>query len=233
MEIRQKVKLLIWIQMESLSPKQIQKVEKIIQSYEAGHLNEKILLKAIHNIGEHHSGKVTEYIVLILLILFGYLLSTGFFKLDQVTIPDIKSPEISTSKIKGLKPNLVYKDNLYDNSPPGSYDFTLIADGDVNGVAVPSPCDGKIVESLQGKGYGNTIAIDCEEHRYFLAHLAEIGLPVGTVVKEGEFIAIQGSTGTSTAPHVHAEISITGTDKRISDRAITAPLVLSYIDKIK
>lgn len=66
-----------------------------------------------------------------------------------------------------------------------------------------------------------------------MAHLAEKGLPVGTAVSEGEFIAIQGSTGNSTGEHVHLELSPTGTDRRIEDRAITAPKVLDYISKIK
>jgi hypothetical protein len=161
-------------------------------------------------------------------------LTTGLWQnLKPKTQVLSKLPEISTSTVKGAKPNLVYKNNFLDDSPSGSYDFTLLADGNVKGVAVPSPCDGKIVKSEELQGYGFAIAVDCTEHRYFMAHLAEKGLPVGTVVKEGEFIAIQGSTGNSTGDHIHMEISPTGTDKRISDRAITAPLVLSYIGKIR
>ena len=217
----------------NLNPKQIQEVEKMLKDYKSGHLNEKILLKAVHNISDHHSGKVMEYLIVVLVLLFGYLLSTGFFKLAQISIPDVKIPEISTSKIKGDRPNLVYKDNFLDDSPSGSYDFTLIANGNVKGVAVPSPCDGKIAKSEELQGYGHTIAIDCKEHRWFMAHLAEKGLPVDSTVKIGEFIAIQGSTGNSTGEHVHLELSPTGTDKRISDRAITAPIVLTYISKIR
>jgi hypothetical protein len=219
--------------MDSLNPKQIKEVEKMLQDYKFGHLNEKILLKAVHNIGEHHSSKVMEYLIVLLVAIFAYLLSTGFFKMGQVSIPDIQIPEASTSTVKGAKPNLVYKDNFLDDSPKGSYDFTLIADGNVKGVAVPSPCDGKIVKSEEIQGYGFAIAIDCKEYRIFMAHLADKGLPVGTVVKEGEFIAIQGSTGNSTGEHIHWETSLTGTDKRISDRATTAPLVLNYIGKIR
>jgi hypothetical protein len=217
----------------NLNPKQIQEVEKMLKDYKSGHLNEKILLRAVHNISDHHSGKVMEYLIVLLLIVFGYLLSTGFFKLAQVSIPDVKIPEISTSKIKGLKPNLVYKDHFIDDSPVGSYDYTLLAKGEVKGVGVPSPCDGKIAKSEELQGYGHTIAIDCKDYRYFMAHLAEKGLPVGATVKEGEFIAVQGSTGNSTGEHIHLELSPTGTDRRISDRAITAPIVLSYIGKIK
>ena len=174
-----------------------------------------------------------EYLVVLLLIGFGYLLSTGFFKFGQVKVPDIQISEISTSKVKGDRPNLVYKDNFIDDSPVGSYDFTLIANGNVKGVAAPSPCDGKIAKSEQLQGYGHTIAVDCKDYRWFMAHLAEKGLPVGSVVKEGEFIAVQGSTGNSTGEHIHLELSLTGTDRRISDRAITSPLVLEYIGKIK
>ena len=217
----------------NLSPKQIQEVEKMLKDYRSGHLNEKILLRAVNNISDHHADKVMQYLIVLILFLLGYLLHTGFFKLAQVSIPDIQIPEVSTSKIKGAKPNLVYKDNLLDDSPIGSYDFTLMSEGSVKGVAVPSPCDGKIVKSEEIQGYGHAIAIDCKEHRYFMAHLAKKGLPVGSVVKQGDFIAIQGSTGNSTGEHIHLEISPTGTDKRISDRAITSPLVLSYIGKIK
>lgn len=216
-----------------LSPKQIQEVKEVITAYKRGHLNEKILLKAVHNISDHHSNKVMEYLIILLMLGFGYLLSTGFFKFGQVNIPDIKIPESSTSKIKASKPNLVYKDHFIDDSPVGSYDFTLLANGEVKGVGVPSPCDGKIAVSEEMQGYGHTIAIDCKKYRYFMAHLAEKGLPVGTTVNEGEFIAIQGSTGNSTGEHIHLELSPTGTDRRISDRAITAPLVLDYIGKIR
>lgn len=219
--------------MDNLSPNQIKEIEKMLKDYKSGHLNEKILTRAVHNISDHHSSKVSQYLLIILGVLFGYLLSTGFFKLGQVTIPEVAIPELSTSKIKGAKPNLVYTEHLIDDSPVGSYDFTLIADGDVKGVAVPSPCNGKIAKSEELQGYGYTIAVDCEDYRWFMAHLAEKGLPVGTIVKEGEVIAIQGSTGNSTGEHIHLEISPMGTDKRISDRAITAPLVLDYIGKIK
>lgn len=208
-------------------------IKKIIKAYESGHLNEKILTSAIHNISDHHSDKVMQYLIVLLLGILGYLLSTDFFKLGQVNIPDVKIPETSTSKIQGKKPNLVWKDNFLDDSPSGSYDFTLMSEGDVKGVAVPSPCDGKIAVSEEMQGYGNAIAIDCKDYRWFFAHLAEKGLPVGTAVKEGEFIAIQGTTGNSTGEHVHGELSPTGTDKRISDRAITAPIVLQYISKIR
>ncbi len=219
----------------NLSPKQIQKVEKIIKSYESGHLNEKILLRAIHNISDDHSNKVMEYLIVLLIFLFGYLLYTGFFKVGQVNIPDINIPEISTSKIKGAKPNLVYTQNRYHKHgpPEGAIDITLISQGEVNNVAIPSPCNGYIVESVQQSGYGNTISIDCPKYRWFIAHLIEKGLSVGSKVKAGEFIAIQGSTGESTGAHMHIEISPKGKDGCIKDRSITDPEIDKYIGKIR
>jgi hypothetical protein len=214
-----------------LTDDELQTLKKLVRESKTGYLNENILEKAIRNIAAHESDGVMEWIIPVLILIF---LSTGLWQnLKPKTQVLSKLPEISTSKIKAAKPNLVYKENFIDDSPIGSYDFTLLAKGEVNGVGVLSPCDGKIAKSEELQGYGHTIAIDCKDYRWFMAHLAEKGLPVGTSVNEGEFIAVQGSTGNSTGEHIHLEISPTGTDKRISDRAITAPIVLSYIGKIR
>ena len=214
-----------------LTDYELQTLKKIVRERKTGYLNENILEKAIRNIAAHESDGVMEWIIPVLILIF---LSTGLWQnLKPKTQVLSKLPEISTSKIKAAKPNLVYKEHFIDDSPIGSYDFTLLAKGEVKGVGVPSPCDGKIAKSEELQGYGHTIAIDCKDYRWFMAHLAEKGLPVGTSVNEAEFIAVQGSTGNSTGEHIHLEISPTGTDKRISDRAITAPIVLSYIGKIR
>jgi hypothetical protein len=214
-----------------LTDDELQTLKKLVRERKTGYLNENILEKAIRNIAAHESDGVMEWIIPVLILIF---LSTGLWQNFKPKTQILnKLPEISTSQIKGKKPNLVYKEHFIDNSPVGSYDFTLMSDGEVKGVAVPSPCDGKIVISEEMRGYGNTIAIDCKDYRIFMAHLAEKGLPVGSVVKEGEVIAIQGTTGDSTGEHIHWETSPAGTDKRIEDRAITAPLVLQYINKIR
>ena len=214
----------------SFTDDEIKVLKRIVRERKTGYLNENILEKAIKAIAAHESDGVMEWLIPILFLIF---LSTGLWQnLKPKTQVLSKLPEISTSKIKGAKPNLVYKDSFLDDSPSGSYDFTLMADGNVKGVAVPSPCDGKIAKSEEMQGYGHTIAIDCKDYRWFFAHLAEKGLDVDSTVKVGEFIAIQGSTGNSTGEHIHGELSPTGTDRRISDRAITAPLVLNYIGKI-
>ncbi len=66
-----------------------------------------------------------------------------------------------------------------------------------------------IIES--GTGYGNHIEID---HGYgyktLYAHLSEFKVKVGQHVKRGDVIASVGNTGTSTAPHLHYEVSVRG-----------------------
>ena len=60
-------------------------------------------------------------------------------------------------------------------------------------------------------GYGNTVVID---HGYgyesYYAHLSRIDVQVGQKVHRGEVIGHVGSTGTSTAPHLHYEVSKNG-----------------------
>jgi len=214
-----------------LTDDELKTLKQIVKDRKAGYLNESILEKAIRNIAAHESDGVMEWLIPLLILIF---LSTGLWQnLKPKTQVLGKLPEISTSMIKGKKPNLVYTEHLIDNSPSGSYDFTLIANGEVDGVAVPSPCDGRIAKSEELQGYGYTIAIDCKTHRWFMAHLAKKGLPVGSTVKEGEAIAIQGSTGYSTGNHIHLELSPTGTDNRINDHDITKSIVLDYINKIR
>jgi len=68
--------------------------------------------------------------------------------------------------------------------------------------------DGKIIKVYSSfTGYGKQIEID---HGYGFvtkyAHLSEFKVKVGQSVKRGEVIGLVGSTGASTAPHVHYEV---------------------------
>ncbi|MBN1881059.1 MAG: M23 family metallopeptidase [Deltaproteobacteria bacterium] len=60
-------------------------------------------------------------------------------------------------------------------------------------------------------GYGRTVDIEHSPHlvtRY--AHLSEITVRVGDVVKRGDWIGDIGTTGTVTGPHLHYEVRING-----------------------
>lgn len=65
----------------------------------------------------------------------------------------------------------------------------------------------EIVHSLSRQGYGNQIVVDHGfgyKTRY--AHLSRIDVEAGQYVTRGEQIGAMGSTGASTAPHLHYEV---------------------------
>ena len=78
---------------------------------------------------------------------------------------------------------------------------------------VISSSDGKIIFKGDNGGYGHSIKID---HGYGLvtiyAHLKRNndGIDVGDYVKRGDKIGIMGSTGRSTATHLHYEVHFNG-----------------------
>lgn len=82
-----------------------------------------------------------------------------------------------------------------------------------SGTPVYASGDGKVIKlehNNTGSGFGNCILIDHEvdglASRY--AHLSSIDVKEGQRVKRGQLIGKVGSTGLSTAPHLHYEILI-------------------------
>ncbi|SEC61329.1 Peptidase family M23 [Streptomyces sp. 1222.5] len=58
-----------------------------------------------------------------------------------------------------------------------------------------------------GPAYGNAVVIKHGNGTYSqYAHLSRIDVKVGQIVKTGQHIALSGSTGNSTGPHLHFEI---------------------------
>jgi len=85
-------------------------------------------------------------------------------------------------------------------------DFTAAVGTDVFATGI-----GVVKSATREVGYGNTIVID---HGYgyetYYAHLSRINVTVGQKVNRGDVIGLVGSTGTSTAPHLHYEVSKNG-----------------------
>ncbi|MCE9540260.1 MAG: M23 family metallopeptidase [Bacteroidetes bacterium] len=76
------------------------------------------------------------------------------------------------------------------------------------GTEIYSTGDGTIERAdALAQGYGNHIVID---HGYgyktLYGHMSKMAVRVGQVVKRGQLIGYVGSTGLSTAPHVHYEV---------------------------
>jgi len=80
------------------------------------------------------------------------------------------------------------------------------------GTDVQSTGNGKVKKVEKRKsGYGNSVTID---HGYgyetLYAHMQNVDVKIGQKVKKGQKLGTVGSTGTSTAPHLHYEVRING-----------------------
>lgn len=75
------------------------------------------------------------------------------------------------------------------------------------GTPVLATSDGVIVEAGHKKGYGLTVVIKHDDaYRTLYAQLSEFEVEAGQKVKKGDVIGKVGSTGYSTAPHLHYEV---------------------------
>ncbi|MBO3738225.1 M23 family metallopeptidase [Actinoplanes flavus] len=75
------------------------------------------------------------------------------------------------------------------------------------GAPVVAAGAGTVVSAGLHGGYGNSILIDHGNgYLTHYGHLSVIGVEVGQVVKAGEHIGDEGSTGHSTGPHLHFEV---------------------------
>jgi len=81
--------------------------------------------------------------------------------------------------------------------------------GAKRGTPVTAVADGVIIAANWGQAYGIHVIIQHGAHRVIYAHLdSKAHLAAGYRVKQGEQIGISGSTGNSTAPHLHLEARV-------------------------
>lgn len=90
------------------------------------------------------------------------------------------------------------------------------------GSQIMAPAAGIVTSVMWEDGYGNFVTID---HGYGVvtrfAHCSKIVVARGQRVKRGQVIALVGSTGESTGPHVHYEVWVRG--KAVDPKTFVLP----------
>lgn len=83
-----------------------------------------------------------------------------------------------------------------------------IADNPVNKTPIFAASNGKVIYAGNANdGYGNKVIIDHGEGlKTLYAHCSVLQVKTGDQIKQGQQIAIVGSTGHSTGPHLHFEV---------------------------
>lgn len=108
------------------------------------------------------------------------------------------------------------------------------------GVDIPGPvgtpvyatADGIVDRAERAGGYGNLVELDHGkgiQTRY--GHLSKLLVEAGTRVHRGQLIALMGSTGRSTGPHLHYEVRIDGHAVNPVPFLQTADFMLAAQDK--
>ncbi len=95
-----------------------------------------------------------------------------------------------------------------------------------HGDEVRAAADGTVASSGWISGYGRTVIIKhASGYRTLYAHLQKALVKAGNPVKQGDLIGLVGSTGNSTGPHLHFEVSLNAT--RLDPLASLSPQVAS------
>ncbi|MCT4591113.1 MAG: M23 family metallopeptidase [Carboxylicivirga sp.] len=105
----------------------------------------------------------------------------------------------------GYRLHPIYKDKRFhygmDFTAPTGTDVYAAADGVVS----------KITIGKRSSGYGKRIEVDHGfGYKTLYAHLNDFNVKKGQKVKRGDIIGYVGSTGGSTAPHLHYEVHVKG-----------------------
>jgi murein DD-endopeptidase MepM/ murein hydrolase activator NlpD len=81
------------------------------------------------------------------------------------------------------------------------------------GTSVKAIAAGRVIQSAARGGYGNLVSIDHGDGMVSIyGHNAQLNVSVGDQVEAGQTVALSGSTGRSTGPHLHFELWKSGTN---------------------
>lgn len=80
-----------------------------------------------------------------------------------------------------------------------------------SGDPIKAARDGHVLLSGAVQGYGNTVVLEHSDgSRTLYGHASKLLVKAGQQVKQGETIALVGTTGNSTGPHLHFEVIVEG-----------------------
>ena len=125
-------------------------------------------------------------------------------------------PSAATGSFMWPVPSSKLVTSLYGNRMHPILGYERYHSGvDINGAAgaaiVASDGGTVILTSYDAGGYGNYLVISHGNGKTTLyAHMSSVAVSTGTVVNKGQTIGYVGSTGLSTGPHLHFEITING-----------------------
>ena len=128
----------------------------------------------------------------------------------------LDAPGVSTIAIPSVHPvdQLNFTSNFGIRSDPFQHSARMHAGVDIpgaTGTPIYATADGTIARAERAGGYGNLVEVDHGKGiatRY--GHLSRILVAPGSHVVRGQMIALMGSTGRSTGPHLHYEVRIDG-----------------------
>ena len=97
-----------------------------------------------------------------------------------------------------------------------------------SGTPVRSVGDGVVEFAGVQNGYGNVVIVEHHNNQSTLyAHLSKVGVKLGQVVNQGQYVGRVGATGWATGPHLHFEFRIDGVHhdpQTLAEQTDTVPL---------
>ena len=119
---------------------------------------------------------------------------------DVVTLPFEESAPISGETSSGFG----YRMHPIHNEIRFHYGTDFAANA---GTVIHAFADGTVLEAGTDSGYGNYVKLDHGNGYITLyGHCSELSVSAGETVARGQPIALVGSTGQSTGPHLHFEL---------------------------
>ncbi len=133
----------------------------------------------------------------------------GIERAPAVTNRPLGSNQVPLRPVAGrVTSNFGWRRDPFTDQPAFHRGIDLAAP---DGTPVTSSLDGTVTYSGRRPGYGNLVKIHHGRGLYtHYAHLSERLVKKGDKVKSGQTIALSGSDGRSTAPHLHFEVQRNG-----------------------